>query len=124
MYGMSKSTIFSSMDLMKGFYQILMRERDVPYTTVSTANGMLWKWLAMPQGLSYAPETFNRYVTNLLRPVRDFAPSYLDDVFVHSRAMNGKLNVEVHGTYVQKFLTLMRKHKLYANLKKVYIRCQ
>ena len=28
--GMSKSTIFSSMDLMDGFYQILMRERNIP----------------------------------------------------------------------------------------------
>ena len=38
--GMSKSRIFSSMDLMDGFYQILMRERDNPYTAVSTPSGM------------------------------------------------------------------------------------
>uniref|UniRef100_A0AAV1VFX5 Reverse transcriptase domain-containing protein n=1 Tax=Peronospora matthiolae TaxID=2874970 RepID=A0AAV1VFX5_9STRA len=60
--GMSKSTIFSSMDLMDGFYQILMRERDIPYTAVSTPSGMLWEWLVMPQGLSNAPATFNRCV--------------------------------------------------------------
>ena len=40
--GMSKSTIFSSMDLMEGVYQILMRERDIPYTAVSTPSSMLW----------------------------------------------------------------------------------
>ena len=57
--GMSKSTIFSSMDRMDGFYQILMRERDIPYTVVSTPSGMLWEWLVMPQGLSNAPATFN-----------------------------------------------------------------
>ena len=39
--GMSKSTNFSSMDLMDGFYQILMRERKIPYTAVSTPSGML-----------------------------------------------------------------------------------
>ena len=39
--GTSKSTIFSSMDLMDGFYQILMRERNIPYTAVSTPSGML-----------------------------------------------------------------------------------
>ena len=39
--GMSKSTIFSSTDLMDGFYHILMRERDIPYTTVSTPIGIL-----------------------------------------------------------------------------------
>ena len=88
--GRSKGTIFSSMDMMDGFYQILMRERDIPYTAVSTPIGMLWEWLVMPQGLSNSPVTFNRCVTNLLRPVQNFAPSYFDDVFVHSRAMDGK----------------------------------
>ena len=39
--GMSKSTIFSSMNVMDGFYQILMRERNIPYTAVSTPSGML-----------------------------------------------------------------------------------
>ena len=72
----------------------------------------------MPQGLSNAPATFNRCVTNLLRSVREFAPSYFDDVFVHSRAMDGKMDVEVHRTQVRQVLTLMRKHKPYANLKK------
>ena len=66
---MSKITIFSSMDLMAGFYQILMCERDISYIAVSTPSGILWEWLVMPQGLSKAPVTFNRCVTDLLRPV-------------------------------------------------------
>ena len=32
--------------------------------------------------------------------------------------MDGKTDVEVHRIHVRKVLTLMRKHKLYANLKK------
>ena len=72
----------------------------------------------MPLGLRNAPATFNRCVTNLLRPVRDFAPSYFDDVFVHRRAMRGKTDVEVHGTHVRQVVKLMRKHKMYVNLKK------
>ncbi|KAG3022628.1 hypothetical protein PC119_g9224 [Phytophthora cactorum] len=81
---MAKSTIYSVLDLRDGFYQILMRESDIPLTAVSTPRGMLWEWLVMPQGLKNAPATFNRCVTHLLRSVRDFAPSYFDDVFVHS----------------------------------------
>ena len=46
--GMAESIIFSSMDLMDGFYQILMRERDIPYTAASTPSGMFWEWLVMP----------------------------------------------------------------------------
>ncbi|KAG2764774.1 hypothetical protein Pcac1_g23659 [Phytophthora cactorum] len=115
---MVKSTIYSALDLRDGFYQILMRESDIALTVVSTPSGMLWEWLVMPQGLKNAPATFNRCVTHLLRSVRDFAPSYFDDVFVHSRAVNGKTDVEVHKEHLRKLLGLMRKHKLYANLKK------
>ncbi|POM60930.1 RNA-directed DNA polymerase, partial [Phytophthora palmivora] len=57
---MAKSTIYSALDLRDGFYQILMRESDVPLTAVSTPSGMLWEWLVMPQGLKNAPATFNR----------------------------------------------------------------
>uniref|UniRef100_H3H4E7 Integrase catalytic domain-containing protein n=1 Tax=Phytophthora ramorum TaxID=164328 RepID=H3H4E7_PHYRM len=103
---MTSSTIFSTLDLRDGFYQILMRESDIPLTAVSTPSGMLWEWLVMPQGLKNTPATFNRCVTHLLRSVRDFAPSYFDDVFIHSGAVYGRSDVE------------MRKHKLYANLKK------
>ncbi|KAG3122550.1 hypothetical protein PI126_g24102 [Phytophthora idaei] len=115
---MAKSTIYSALDLRDGFYQIPMRESDITLTAVSTPSGMLWEWLVMPQGLKNAPATFNRCVTHLLPSVRDFAPSYFDDVFVHSRAVNGKTDVEVHKKHLRKLLGLVRKHKLYANLKK------
>ena len=72
----------------------------------------------MLQGLSIAPETFNRCVTNLLITVQYFAPSYSGDAFVRSRAMNGKTDVEVHRTHARQVLQLMRKHQLYAILKK------
>ncbi|KAG3232095.1 hypothetical protein PI124_g22814 [Phytophthora idaei] len=97
----AKSTIYSALDLRDGFYQILMRESDIGLTAVSTPSGMLWEC-----------------VTHLLRSVRDFPPSYFDDVFVHSPDVNGKTDVEVHKEHLRKLLGLMRKHKLYANLKK------
>ncbi|KAG3185702.1 hypothetical protein PC128_g13235 [Phytophthora cactorum] len=114
---MAKSTIYSAVDLRDGFYQILMCESDIALTAVSTPSGMLWEWLVMLLGPKNAPATFNRCVTHQLRSVRDFAPSYVDNVFVHSPAVNGKTNVEVHKEHLRKLLELMRKHKLYANLK-------
>jgi len=51
---MQGSTEFSTVDLRDGYYQILMRESDIPLTAVSTPSGMLWEYLVMPQGLSNA----------------------------------------------------------------------
>ncbi|KAE9166459.1 hypothetical protein PF002_g31108 [Phytophthora fragariae] len=115
---MSGSVIYSAIDLTDGFYQILMRESDIPLTAVSTPSGMLWEWLVMPQGLKNAPATFNRMVSHVLRPLRDFAPSYLDDIFVHSRAEGDLSAVEVHVRHLRQVFQVMRENKLHANLKK------
>ena len=98
---MSGSTIFSAIDLMDGFYQILMRESDFPLTAVSTPSGMLWEWLVMPQGLRNAPATFNRLVTQVMRRHRAYAPSYFDDIFIHSRAEDGLSEIEVHRKHLR-----------------------
>ncbi|KAF1314269.1 reverse transcriptase, partial [Globisporangium splendens] len=116
--GMVGSTVFSAIDLKDGFYQIRMRESDVPFTAVSTPSDMLWEWMVMPQGLKNAPATFNRMVTNVLRPLREFAPSYFDDIFVHSKASEGKKDVDVHLEHLRQVFQVMRENKLYANLKK------
>ncbi|KAE8970906.1 hypothetical protein PR001_g27062, partial [Phytophthora rubi] len=36
-------TIFSALDMVDGYYQLLMRESDIPLTAVSTPSGMLWE---------------------------------------------------------------------------------
>ncbi|KAF1331227.1 reverse transcriptase, partial [Globisporangium splendens] len=89
--GMVGSTVFSAIDLKDGFYQIRMREDDVPLTA----------------GLKNAPATFNRMVTNVLRPLRTFAPSYFDDIFVHSKATNGKSDVDVHLDHLRQVFQCM-----------------
>ncbi|KAG3005194.1 hypothetical protein PC121_g15572 [Phytophthora cactorum] len=115
---MSGSTQYSAIDLMDGFYQILMREDDVPLTAVSSPSGMLWEWLVMPQGLKNTPATFNRMVSNLLRPFRSFAPSYFDDIFIHNRAEGGMTDVAAHLQQLRQVFQVMRDNQLYANLKK------
>ncbi|KAE9247894.1 hypothetical protein PF004_g4118 [Phytophthora fragariae] len=115
---MSGSIIYSAIDLTDGFYQILMRESEIPLTAVSTTSGMLWEWLVMPQGLKNAPATFNRMVIHVLRPLRDFAPSYFDDIFVHSRAEGDLSAVEVHVRQLRQVFQVTRENQLNANLKK------
>ncbi|KAG2763781.1 hypothetical protein PC129_g13425 [Phytophthora cactorum] len=57
-------------------------------------------------------------VSHVLRPLRDFAPSYFDDIFVHSRAEGGLSAVEVHLKQLRQVFQVLRENKLYGNLKK------
>ncbi|KAG6614040.1 reverse transcriptase [Phytophthora cinnamomi] len=93
-----------------------MRESDIPLTAVNTPSSMLWEWLVMPQGFKNAPATFTRFVTHLLRSVRDFAPSYFDDVFIHSRAVDGKTDVEMHRVHLRKLLELVKELRQFLGL--------
>jgi hypothetical protein len=57
---------YSCFDLLSGYYQIRMRENDIPLTAFQTPDG-LFEILAVPMGLSNAPSTFNRIVTKISR---------------------------------------------------------
>ena len=72
----------------------------------------------MPQGLSNAPATFNRLVTHLFRPLRAFAQTYFDDIFVHSKPEPGRDLDEIHLDHLEQVLACMTEHSLYANLDK------
>ncbi|POM58120.1 Pol protein, partial [Phytophthora palmivora] len=103
---MSGCTLYSALDLVDGYYLILMRESDIPLTAVSTPSGMLWEWLVMPQGLSNAPAT----------PLHTFAHTYFDDIFVHSRAEEGPTAMEVHLKHHRRVFQVTRANKLYSNI--------
>ncbi|KAE8906825.1 hypothetical protein PF003_g9507 [Phytophthora fragariae] len=47
---MAGCTVFSALDMVDGYYQLLMRESDIPLTAVSTPSGMLWEWLVIAPG--------------------------------------------------------------------------
>ncbi|GMF24894.1 unnamed protein product [Phytophthora fragariaefolia] len=115
---MAGCTVFSALDMVDRYYQLPMRESDIPFTAVSTPSGMLWEWLVMPQGLSNAPATVNRLVTQLFRPMRHFVQTYFDDIFVHSRASEGKTAVVAHLGHLREVLLCMRENPLYANISK------
>ncbi|OWZ18625.1 LOW QUALITY PROTEIN: Retroelement [Phytophthora megakarya] len=116
-------TLYSALDLVDGYYQILMRESDIPLTAVSTPSGMLWEWLVMPQGLSNAPATFNRLVTQSFRPLRAFTQTHFDDIFGLSRAEGGKTAIEVHVEHLRRVFEVIRASKLYANIDKCVLGC-
>ncbi|GMF39898.1 unnamed protein product [Phytophthora fragariaefolia] len=115
---MAGCTVFSALDMVDSYYQLLMRESDIPLTAVSAPSGMLWEWLVMPKGLSNAPATFKRLLTQLFRPMPHFVQTYFDDIFVHSDVFEGKTAAEDHLDHPCEGLLCMRENRRFANINK------
>jgi hypothetical protein len=67
----------------------------------------------MPFGLTNVLATFMRLMDDVLRPfTNSFVVVYLDDILIFSRTW------EEHMHHIEKVLSTLRQHKLYANLEK------
>jgi hypothetical protein len=69
--------------------------------------------MVMPFGLSNAPSTFMQLMNTVLRPyIGKFVVVYFDDIVVFSN------KTKDHWQHLNVILDALRKHQLYANLKK------
>ena len=75
-------TVFSKLDLVKGYYQVPMHAADIPKTCVVTPFGA-FEWLFMPFGLRNAGNTFQRMMDRLGIDL-PYVFIYLDDVLIAS----------------------------------------
>ena len=91
MVGRKQPTIFSSLDLMRGYHQVKMSDDD-KHKTAFTCHLGLYQYRRMPFGLTNAPATFQRLMAQLFSgPEWDFVFVYLDDILIASASINEHL---------------------------------
>ena len=96
---LGQCTIFSTLDLAAGYWQIKVHPDSQEKITFTTHKS-LYEFLVMPFGLRNAPTTFQRTMQEVLRELNpengpDFVSVYIDDVLIFSR------NLEDHIKHIQ-----------------------
>ena len=106
------SIIFSSLDLLSGYWQIPLREGDKEKTAFSIA-GNLRQWKVLPQGLKSSPAIFSHLLDIVLSGLKwHFVLVYIDDVIIFSKSFNEHLD------HLDKIFKRLSKANLMLSLKK------
>ena len=112
-----KKALFSILDLKDAFHQVLLREDSRPLTCTSTPIGSI-QWKVVVMGLKNGVPIFQRVVDHCLRPVRDVAAGYVDDVLVGTDwAGSWEATINQHDKDIKRVLNQFKVCKLVVDKK-------
>ncbi|WRX23443.1 Reverse transcriptase domain - like 10 [Theobroma cacao] len=104
--------VFSKIDLRSGYYQLKIKEQDVPKTTFRTRYGH-YEFLVMPFGLTNALAVFMDLMNKVFHPYLDkFVIVFIDDILVYSK------NDDEHAAHLRIVLQTLCERQLYAKFSK------
>ncbi|KAG7669555.1 hypothetical protein KSW81_007707 [Nannochloris sp. 'desiccata'] len=103
---------FSKIDLKSAYYQVRVKEEDIPKTAFNTRYGH-YEFRVMPFGLTNAPATFQKLMNSIFADsMEKFLVVYLDDILIFSKT------AEEHDKHIRYVLDRLREHQLHAGLQK------
>jgi hypothetical protein len=109
--GRAGSTIFTTLDLTSGFWQMALEPKSRPYTAFTVPGMGQFEWKVVSMGLASAPSAFQRLVELVVKGI-DHIVVYIDDLIIHSKTH------EQHLESLDKVFTRLAAHNLRVNLKK------
>jgi hypothetical protein len=109
--GRSGSTIFTTIDLTAGFWQMLLHPRSRAYTAFTLPGKGQFQWVTAPMGLLGSPSSFQRLMETVMHNLENVLV-YIDDLLLHSH------DHESHLATFEKVLKRMVQHGLKLNLEK------
>jgi hypothetical protein len=104
--------VFSKVNLRSSYYQVRVKEEDIPKTAFRTHYGH-YEFLVMSFRLTNVPAIFMDTMNRVFHDYLDqFTIVFIDDLLIYSRML------EEHEEHLWKALERLRREKLYAKLEK------
>ena len=101
--------VFSKIDLRSGYFQLKIREQDIPKTAFTTRYG-LYEYTVMPFGLTNAPAYFMNMMNKVFMEFLDkFVVVFIDDILIYSE------NKDEHAKHLRMILEKLREQNSMSN---------
>jgi len=111
--GRANSTIFTTLDLTSGFWQMPLHLDDAHKTAFTIPGKGQFKWITSPMGLLGCPTSFQRMMKKFMRGTPNIIV-YINDILIHSK------NHEDHLVYLEKVLQQLEENHMKLNIEKCF----
>ena len=115
----AKKTVFTVLDMKRGFHQLPLAPESRPLTAMSVPSG-LWQWKVLPMGVRNGNALFQRMMDDVLRDEAS-ADVFVDDVIISSGGATPMEAVKNHYDDLTRVLNIFRKNKLVCDMEKAQL---